>query len=274
MSDVKTVAERLAAACADVTMVAPDRKNPRDGYDYASVHLIADIARKALAKHGLAIIPSDTTIVSDEEIKSTRGSSGRRVVVRTTWHITGAMPEGDSPVVIVTTGEANDYSDKAQGKAQQYARKQALISALCLSTGDDPEADSPSGRVESPAAGRLTTLISLFAGNKARLGEVMREAGVESARLGDEDMWATAVEAARNALAAPPDPAEAITEKQRRALEAAAKKSGIGHDGLKKLVAHLFNIDSTTKIPAEQFDALLGLVESGATPEEEGDNAA
>lgn len=146
----RTIQERLAAATLAASGGIPeDGVNTHDRYKYASVHQIAGIAARAMAEQGVTMLPVGKRLVEDAEVRSSSGKVGRRVVVEVIWRIQCTAPTGVVPVdgihYIETTsyGEAMDYSDKCWGKAQQYARKQALIEVLNLRTGEDPDLESP-----------------------------------------------------------------------------------------------------------------------------------
>lgn len=196
----RSLSERLSAAQAGLGRIHRDGRNDKQSYDFTSIHAIADATRAALAAEGLALVPTGVEILSDDEVTTSGGSTGYRVVVRQSW----LLIAGGESVGLQSVGEAIDYGDKAANKATTFARKNLLILLLNLSTGDDdPDSASPEAAprkrtvrkapestrppVKDEAAARLKALVALGA-----------EVGISEADIGDISLGAVR-EAAKKA---------------------------------------------------------------------------
>jgi hypothetical protein len=133
---------KVMQACANVPK---DGQNKAQGYKYASSDAILGKVNPALVAAGLAT--TCNLEVLDRQARTTNSASmWELVTVRARITIidseTGATVETDG------IGQGYDGGDKALSKAQTQARKYALLLALNISTGEDPEADEKTDRAE------------------------------------------------------------------------------------------------------------------------------
>ena len=92
-----------------------------------------------LAKHGVIVTPSYYELTNSERTSS-KGGTMYHSTVRGTFTFY-SIADG-SAVIVECYGEASDYGDKAVGKAQSYAFKDALIKGLCIPTEGDNDPDA------------------------------------------------------------------------------------------------------------------------------------
>lgn len=159
-----TLLQRLAQARVLVGgHVEKGGRNEKQEYDFVTQ---ADVARKvggALAAVGVAVIPS-YTLLDTKPYTNRAGGTMFLVTISATFRffrvedkvkpgsITHPMSEFES-VVIETVGQGSDSGDKAPYKAMTGAAKYAMLHALTLATGDDPEeARSEPAAPAAPAA--------------------------------------------------------------------------------------------------------------------------
>lgn len=147
---------KVMAACANVPK---DKQNPQQHYQYASSDAVLAKANPAFVAAGLATV-CNLEILDRQPRTTNSGGMWELVTVRARISIidteTGASIETDG------IGQGYDGADKALSKAQTQARKYALLLALNISTGEDPEGDGktdaaqvspvPCKRCKGPAA--------------------------------------------------------------------------------------------------------------------------
>ena len=144
-----TLAERLARIGSRIERIGHDTQVAQGGgqsYSATSINAIADLTRPLIAAEGVAIVPTATVIECHDEVTSKRGAVGYHIIVRVKWIITAA---GES-LEAESIGESLDYSDKGTGKAQTFARKNLLVALFNLSTGENPDAESPDAGHRAP----------------------------------------------------------------------------------------------------------------------------
>lgn len=130
MVEAKNVHQRLAAAMSEVTYI---RKESKEGMKYTIVSHDAVTAkvRPVLLKHGIVYYP-----VRCEHVHN----GNRAECALTVRFVNIDAPEDFFDVP--TFGYGIDPQDKGPGKAMSYAVKYALLKAMGLETGDDPDHDS------------------------------------------------------------------------------------------------------------------------------------
>lgn len=121
--------QRLAAAMAEVTYIQKEKKQGMR-YTIVSHDAVTAKVRPVLLKHGIVYHPIDL------EAEQT----GNRTQVRLAVRFVNIDDPADS-FVVPSLGYGIDDQDKGPGKAISYAVKYALLKALGLETGDDPEYD-------------------------------------------------------------------------------------------------------------------------------------
>lgn len=121
--------QRLAAAMADVSYIQKEKKQGMR-YTIVSHDAVTAKVRPVLLKHGIVYHPID--------IEATQ--VGNRTQVRLAVRFVNIEDPSDT-FVVPSLGYGIDDQDKGPGKAISYAVKYALLKAMGLETGDDPEDD-------------------------------------------------------------------------------------------------------------------------------------
>jgi hypothetical protein len=147
--DRAKLAAKLCNVMAACAIVPKDKQNPQQHYKYASSDAVLEKANPALVAAGLATV-YELTILDRQPRTTNAGGMWELVTVRARLTIidseTGATIETDG------IGQGYDGGDKALSKAQTQSRKYALLLALNISTGEDPEGDGKTDAAQEPAA--------------------------------------------------------------------------------------------------------------------------
>lgn len=133
MSDIHT---KLAAVAGAIGPINKDEYNKDQGFAYRSIEQITERVRPLLAGQGVSVAPKMLTL-DHAEVVSKHGTRGWRTVV--VMQYTFGAGTDDSTVEVSMPGEAVDYGDKSTSKAVQMAYKYALIQALQIGSGGDPD---------------------------------------------------------------------------------------------------------------------------------------
>lgn len=126
MSDLN-IHQRLAAAMEDVKYIQKEQKKGMQ-YSIVSHDAVTAKVRPVLLKHGIVYYP----------IALTHTQNGNRTEVELTVRFVNADKPEDC-FDVPSLGYGIDSQDKGPGKAISYAVKYALLKALGLETGDDPD---------------------------------------------------------------------------------------------------------------------------------------
>lgn len=124
------VHQRLANVMGDVSYVQKDKK---DGMKYTVVShdKVTALVRPALLQHGIVYYP----------VRCEHAQNGNRAECSMTVRFVN-IDAPDDFIDVPTFGYGIDTQDKGPGKAMSYAVKYALLKALGLETGDDPDNES------------------------------------------------------------------------------------------------------------------------------------
>ena len=143
--DRAKLAAKLCQVMKACAVVPKDKQNPQQKYKYTSSDAILEKANPAFVAAKLATVCS-LEILNRQPRTTSTGGMWELVTVRARITIidseTGAMMETEG------IGQGYDGADKALSKAQTQARKYALLLALNISTGDDPEADEHTDKAQ------------------------------------------------------------------------------------------------------------------------------
>jgi hypothetical protein len=123
------VHQRLARAMEEVTYVQKEKKQGMR-YSIVTHDVVTAKVRPVLLKHGVVYYPS----------RLTHSQNGNRTEVE----LDVTFVSTDDPTdkfTVPSLGYGLDDQDKGPGKAISYAVKYALLKALGLETGDDPDED-------------------------------------------------------------------------------------------------------------------------------------
>lgn len=125
--DMKNIHQRLHAAQADVDYVQKEKKSGMN-YSIVTHDAVTAKVRPVLHKHGIVYYPTTLDVVQD----------GNRTQVKLTVRFANVDEPADA-IDVPSLGYGIDAQDKGPGKAISYAVKYALLKALGLETGDDPD---------------------------------------------------------------------------------------------------------------------------------------
>lgn len=139
MSDKLNVHQRLAKVMADVTYVQKERKTGMN-YTIVSHDAVTAKVRPALLAAGIVYYP----------VRCEHQHNGNRAECSLTVRFVN-IDEPTDFFDVPTFGYGIDPQDKGPGKAMSYAVKYALLKALGLETGDDPDMDSIPHSQSDPA---------------------------------------------------------------------------------------------------------------------------
>lgn len=130
-----SLAAKLSEVAAECAYIQKDSENKFHKYKFASAAAVLRRVNDALAKRRIA------TSVDFQLVQSDRHPNGKDII--TVVRATLAFHDGDSSEVLLTTafGAGQDTGEKSWMKSTTVAHKYALLYALNIATGDDPEAD-------------------------------------------------------------------------------------------------------------------------------------
>jgi hypothetical protein len=126
----RNIAQRLNAVMAEVDYVQKQPKKEGLQYSYVSHDAVTKLVRPILQAHGVLYYPRDLHV-------SQNGNRTEAVFVVRFENI----DDRSDYIDVATFGYGVDGQDKGPGKAMSYGVKYALLKALGLETGDDPEKD-------------------------------------------------------------------------------------------------------------------------------------
>lgn len=139
MTDARNIYQRLAAVMDEVSYIQKERKTGMN-YTIVSHDAVTAKVRPALLKHGIVYHP----------VRCEHTHNGNRAECAMTVRFVNV----DAPTDffdVPTFGYGIDPQDKGPGKAMSYAVKYALLKALGLETGDDPDEHSVDHSPVDPA---------------------------------------------------------------------------------------------------------------------------
>lgn len=140
MTEHRNIYQRLAAVMGEVSYIQKERKSGMN-YTIVSHDAVTAKVRPALLKHGIVYHP----------IRCEHTHNGNRAECAMTVRFVNV----DAPTEffdVPTFGYGIDPQDKGPGKAMSYAVKYALLKALGLETGDDPDEQSVDHSTVDPAS--------------------------------------------------------------------------------------------------------------------------
>lgn len=130
MTDSKNVHQRLAAAMQEVDYIQKERKQGMN-YTIVSHDAVTAKVRPVLLKNGIVYYP----------VRCDHTHNGNRAECAMTVRFVNVDVPADF-FDVPSFGYGIDTQDKGPGKAMSYAVKYALLKALGLETGDDPDTES------------------------------------------------------------------------------------------------------------------------------------
>ena len=148
MSEARNIHQRIAAAMQKVTYIQKEKKQGMR-YSIVSHDAVTAKVRPVLLAEGVIYYP----------VQLTNGQTGNRTDC--TMVIRFANIDNPADFIDVPSfGYGIDDQDKGPGKAMSYAVKYALLKALGLESGDDPDEDQ-NVVFNNPVVVALETAISL-----------------------------------------------------------------------------------------------------------------
>lgn len=146
--DLAKLAAKLCKVMQTCAVVPKDKANAQQHYKYASSDAVLERANPAFVKAGLATVYE--LQILDRQPRTT-GAGGMWELCTVLARLTIIDAETGASIQTDGIGQGYDGGDKSLSKAQTQARKYALLLALNISTGDDPEADDRSDKAQVPA---------------------------------------------------------------------------------------------------------------------------
>lgn len=138
MSEAMNIYQRLNTIREKVAYIRKDKKV--ENYTAVSHDAVVAETRQWFIELGVMIIPSViSSVMIDTGCKSQKGNPLYRYEGRFLVRFMNCDDPTDFTVLEVDA-HANDYGDKAPGKAITYATKSAVLKVLFLETGDNDEA--------------------------------------------------------------------------------------------------------------------------------------
>ena len=128
----QNIHQRLHSAMQHVSYIQKEQKKGMQ-YSIVSHDAVTAKVRPALMEAGIVYYP----------VSMTREQAGNRTEIDLTVRFVN-VEKPDDYIDVQSCGYGIDQQDKGPGKAISYAVKYALLKALGLETGDDPEMDQSS----------------------------------------------------------------------------------------------------------------------------------
>jgi hypothetical protein len=148
MSDKPNLHQRMANAMRKVTYIQKEKKQGMR-YSIVSHDSVTAKVRPALLEEGVIYYP--VSVTSNQQGNRTECNMIVRFV---------NIDEPDDTLEVETFGYGIDDQDKGPGKAMSYAVKYALLKAMGLETGDDPDEDQEV-KFNNPVVAALEAAIAL-----------------------------------------------------------------------------------------------------------------
>lgn len=133
----KLIATKMAAVMADTAPVEKNGVNSQQGFKFRSIDDTVHSVRKALVKHGVAVVPS----TMDTQLSTYQTKSGMVMNVATVTVDYTFFAEDGSSVTATMVGQAADSGDKAVSKALSMAFKYLCFQTFLCGTDGDPDGE-------------------------------------------------------------------------------------------------------------------------------------
>ncbi len=276
-STTLTLWQKISAIGGEISRIEKAGKHDQ-GWRFARVEDYADPFRQALARHGVAVIPSALSITeTDTGGRTKNGTPIMAYRARVEWSISDGTTD---PLVVPMEGLAHDMSDKGLNKAMTGCRKNLMLMLLHLSAGDDPDNHDPAalrrdentGSRETAATGKRrwdATIKALGAAGVKRPTAVLLTAGArDSMSLLDPGVWEAVKQCVRDAQQAATAPdTEGDAGLPPEATDAGNSPTSAGDDGIGPEHATAFIEAVAVALGTDAADAAGVLAAVGGTPE-------
>jgi hypothetical protein len=129
MTTKPNILQRLNAVMKEVTYIQKEKK-PNMRYSIVSHDVVTAKVRPAMVNHGVIYYPVD--------FQMTQVGNRTQLTCRVVF---ASIDDPNDRIIVDSAGFGIDDQDKGPGKAISYAVKYALLKALGLESGDDPDED-------------------------------------------------------------------------------------------------------------------------------------
>jgi len=172
----KLIASKMAAVMADTAPVEKNGVNSQQGFKFRSIDDTVHSVRKALVKHGVAVVPS----TMDTQLSTYQTKSGMVMNVATVTVDYTFFAEDGSSVTATMVGQAADSGDKAVSKALSMAFKYLCFQTFLCGTDGDPDSEvapeAVSNALTQADKTRLTALGKKYGLEKDALKSTIQDA--------------------------------------------------------------------------------------------------
>lgn len=137
----KNLAQRLLEVQKELGWIAKRGENKQQGYDFVRAVDVFDAARDAMHKHGVLWAWSTTAY----DIAEVAGKAWHKMAADFTFY---NVDDPKDKIISTVVGSSSPPGDKGAWVTTTGMMKYALIQALLLPTGDDPEAQPETDKAE------------------------------------------------------------------------------------------------------------------------------
>lgn len=137
---MKLIAAKLTKIMQACSYVQKTGYNDFHRYKYATAADVLEKTNESMVLNNVASIVMPE-LIEFRDVTTAKGATEHLATVRTT--VTLIDNDSGETIELIGMGSGQDSSDKAVMKAQTAALKYAWMMSLNISTGDDPEADTP-----------------------------------------------------------------------------------------------------------------------------------
>ena len=134
--------QRINEVRKKVWYARKDKTVEGQGYKAVTHDAVTALLRNHLIDHGIIVVPK----LRESSVVDVGKTSKGTVIIRYSGRYDIEFVNCDNPrdsITVVSEAHANDFGDKAPGKATSYATKYAMLKLFSIETGEDEE-----GRVE------------------------------------------------------------------------------------------------------------------------------
>lgn len=128
---------KIAEVMKEVDYIGKGRKNAAQGYNFRGIDDVYNTLHAPFSKAGI-FVTNQILKRETAQVPTKSGGLQQHVVL----HIRYTLHASDgSSVTTEASGEAMDSGDKAEGKAQSYALKVALMQLFCIPTEEQKDTE-------------------------------------------------------------------------------------------------------------------------------------
>lgn len=170
----QTLTQKLIDVAKDVPYIQKAGRNDAQDYKYVSEAQVTAQLRGLLLDRGILFYPVHR--LAGDLIVNEKG----RIV--TTIESAWTFSDGTETLLVQTIGQGADNGDKGAFKAMTGSKKYALLQALLIATGDDPEEGRADEKGEKAQAQEENSNLATTA-QKNKLHAAGKEVGLEGEAL-------------------------------------------------------------------------------------------